>query len=59
VLLGCGFSHIMAQIGEFGGQPERAAAERSLYPLAFSLSEEAAIIERLRTAQRAPSDFIE
>jgi hypothetical protein len=59
VLLGCDFSHIMAQIGEFGGQPERAETERSLYPLAFSLSEEAAIMARLKSAQRAPADFIE
>ena len=59
VLLGCAFSHIMTQIGEFGGQPERADTERSLYPLAFSLSEEAAIMARLRSAQRSPADFIE
>jgi hypothetical protein len=59
VLLGCDFSYVMAQIGEFGGQPERAEAERSLYPLAFSLSEEAAIMTRLKSAQRAPADLIE
>jgi len=59
VLLGCEFSHIMEQIGEFGGQPERAETERSLYPLAFSLGEEAAIIARLKSAQRAPADFID
>jgi hypothetical protein len=59
VLLSCDFSYIMEQIGEFGGQPERSESERSLFPLAFSLSEEAAIITRLQSAQRSPSDFIE
>jgi hypothetical protein len=38
----------MKQIGEFGGRPELAERERSLYPFAFSLTEEAGIIERLR-----------
>jgi len=51
VLLTCDFAEIRAQIGEFGGQPERAAGERSLYPFAFSLSEEAGIISRMRTSQ--------
>ena len=52
VLLGVEFSYIMAQIGEFGGQPERAATERSLYPFAFSLSEEAGILSRMQAKQR-------
>jgi len=52
VLLGTEFAHIMSQIGEFGGQPERAARERSLYPFAFSLSEEASIISRMQAKQR-------
>ena len=39
VLLMADFSYIMAQVGEFGGQPERAATERSLYPFVFSLQE--------------------
>jgi hypothetical protein len=48
VLLTADFAHIMKQIGEFGGRPELAERERSLYPFAFSLTEEAGIIERLR-----------
>ena len=52
VLLSADFSYIMAQIGEFGGQPERAAAERSLYPIFFSIKEEAGIISRMMTKQR-------
>ena len=52
VLLGSEFSHIMAQIGEFGGRPEAAARERSLYPFALSLREEAAVITRMQAKQR-------
>ena len=48
VLLTVDFSHIMEQIGRFGGRPELSATERSLYPFAFSLTEEAAIISRLK-----------
>jgi hypothetical protein len=48
VLLTVDFAHIMSQIGEFGGRPETSATERSLYPFAFSLTEEAGIIGRLR-----------
>lgn len=48
VLLHTEFAYIMSQIGEFGGQPERASSERSLYPFAFSLPEEAAIISRMK-----------
>lgn len=51
VLLSVEFSHILSQIGEFGGQPERAATERSLYPFAFSLTEEAAIMGRMKAVQ--------
>jgi hypothetical protein len=51
VLLSVEFSYILSQIGEFGGQPERAATERSLYPFAFSLTEEAAIMGRMKTVQ--------
>jgi hypothetical protein len=47
VLLSIDFTYIMEQIGEFGGQEERIAEERSLYPLAFSLSQEAGMIARL------------
>lgn len=52
VLLGVEFDYIKAQIGEFGGQPERASRERSLYPFAFSLREEAAVISRMLDKQR-------
>jgi hypothetical protein len=55
VLLMADFSYIMEQIGEFGGQPERAAGERTLYPHFFSLSEEAGIIARMMAAQRPAS----
>jgi hypothetical protein len=54
VLLSIDFSYIMEQIGEFGGQEERVAEERSLYPLAFSLSEEAGMIARLTQAHKPP-----
>ena len=48
VLLTVDFAYIMSQIGLLGGQPELSAGNRSLYPFAFSLSEEAGIIARLR-----------
>lgn len=51
VLLSVDFSYILSQIGEFGGQPERAATERSLYPFAFSLTEEASIMARMKAVQ--------
>lgn len=51
VLLAIDFGYIRDQIGEFAGQPERSASERSLYPFAFSLSEEAAIISKLMVSQ--------
>jgi hypothetical protein len=47
VLLSIEFDYIRDQIGEMAGQPERAATERSLYPFAFSLREEAGIIAKL------------
>lgn len=52
VLLCTDFSYIMAQIGEFGGDPNRGDS-RSLYPFAFKLSEEAAIMDRLLKRQQA------
>ncbi len=52
VLLMIDFKYIMKQIGEFAGQPERAATERSLYPFAFTLAEEAGIIGRLMAAHK-------
>ncbi|HET9642711.1 MAG TPA: long-chain N-acyl amino acid synthase [Burkholderiaceae bacterium] len=50
VLLHLDFNYTREQIGKFGGQPELASMERSLYPYAFSLSEEAGIIGRLNKA---------
>lgn len=51
VLLMVDFSYIFKMVGEFGGQPERAATERSLYPFVFSLSEEASIMGRMKAVQ--------
>jgi hypothetical protein len=47
VLLCLDFTHTRAQIARFGGRPEAAALERSLYPFSFSASEEAGILARL------------
>lgn len=47
VLLCMDFAHTREQIRRFGGRPEQAICERSLYPYAFSASEEAGIIDRL------------
>jgi hypothetical protein len=47
VLLSIDFDYIREQIGLMAGQPELAATERSLYPFAFSLREEAGIIAKL------------
>ncbi len=52
VLLGADFNDIKSQIGEFGGRPEAAAQERSLYPFALSLREEAMVISRMMAKQR-------
>lgn len=48
VLLSIDFAYIRDQIGRFAGHPELVSSERSLYPLAFSLREEAAIIGKLQ-----------
>lgn len=48
VLLHLDFGYTLQQIGKFGGKPELAATERSLYPYSFSLTEEAGIISRLQ-----------
>lgn len=47
VLLCLDFKHTRAQIARFGGKPQAAAAERSLYPFSFSEPEEAGILGRL------------
>lgn len=51
VLLTADFTYIKQQIGAFAGKPELAETERSLYPFAFSLTEEAGIIARLQQRQ--------
>jgi hypothetical protein len=48
VLLGLDFDHAHDCIERFGGTPECALVERSLYPYFFSTDEEAGIIGRLR-----------
>jgi hypothetical protein len=55
VLLSISFKYIMAQIDEMGGQPERAASERSLYPFAYTKAEEQEIIARMMSAQKPAS----
>lgn len=45
------------QIRRFGGQPELAETERSLFPLGFSPEEEDGIAARLRNAARQPHPF--
>ena len=58
VLLVADFSSIVRQIGEFGGQPDRAADERSLYPFFFSIPEEAGILSKLLAAQKTGSTAV-
>ncbi len=53
VLLCLHFEHTEEQIERFGGHPEMAAAERSLYPYAFSIDEEAGIVGRLKGTSQA------
>ena len=47
VLLRLDFFHTEAQIRKFGGHPELARGEKSLYPYFFSEAEEAGIMGRL------------
>jgi hypothetical protein len=47
ILLRLRFSHTVEQIGRFGGRPELARVEKSLYPYFFSETEERGIIGRL------------
>jgi hypothetical protein len=51
VLMCVDFSHVRTQIEAFGGDPDSDAAERSLYPYAFSAKEEAGIVTRLANAE--------
>jgi hypothetical protein len=48
VMLALDFAHAHAQIAKFGGKPQLAETERSLYPYFFSVGEEAGIVGRLR-----------
>jgi hypothetical protein len=47
VLLELDLDYTKSQIEKFGGRPELAKTERSLYPFAFSAAEEAGIVNRL------------
>jgi len=55
VLLSLGFEYIASCIREFGGRPECAGTERTLYPLAFTPDEESGILGRLMAAQTPAS----
>lgn len=48
VLMRVELSHIQHQVQRFGGRPELADTERSLFPLGYAPSEEPMLIERLR-----------
>lgn len=52
VLLNLDLSHADRQIRKFGGQPEYALVERSLYPYFFSAPEQAGIVRRLQRQQQ-------
>jgi hypothetical protein len=47
VLLSLDMEHAAAQIARFGGRPELAGSERSLYPYFFSASEVSGILHRV------------
>ncbi|MDE1948538.1 MAG: long-chain N-acyl amino acid synthase [Burkholderiales bacterium] len=51
VLLSVDFAFVREQIGQYGGHPEQSAGVRTLYPFAFSLTEEAGILSRLQRAR--------
>jgi hypothetical protein len=51
VLLSARFEFIRDQIGAWGGHPEQAGRARSLYPFAFSETDESGILNRLLMAQ--------
>lgn len=48
VLMSLELSHACREIEKFGGRPELAAAEKSLYPYFFSPAEEAGIVNRIK-----------
>ena len=47
VLLSLELSHARSEIAKFGGRPDLAATEKSLYPYFFSPADEAGIVNRL------------
>jgi N-acyl amino acid synthase FeeM len=51
VLLCASFESIADGLKKFGGQHERAASERSLFPYGFSPKEEAGILDRLKALE--------
>ena len=51
VLLRLNLDDAQAQIAMFGGKPNLAATERSLYPYFFSIQQEAGIVGRMRWTQ--------
>lgn len=58
VLLSLDFAYIREQIARFGGSPDLASSERSLYPLAFTPGEEGSIIQRLMAMQKPASTAV-
>lgn len=51
VLLSLDLEHAQTQIAKFGGRPDLASTERSIYPYFFSSNDESGIVDRLqRTA---------
>ena len=47
VLLRLEFSHLAQQLAKFGGRPDLARGEKSLYPYGFSAAEEEGVMRRL------------
>jgi hypothetical protein len=58
VLLSTPFAEIRRQIDVFGGKPELAASERTLYPFAFNAEEEAAIVAKLQATRKDVADLL-
>ena len=55
VLLRLNLDDAHAQIQRFGGKPQLASHERSLYPFFFSIQQEAGIVGRMRWTQSEPA----
>lgn len=47
VLMRLEFAHVHQKLKDFGGKPEMAGTERSLYPLSFTPADEDSILDRL------------